>query len=67
MLKVLYVEDHPSNVRLVQRLVDRRDSVSLRVAVTGRDGLRKAATRRPDLVLLDLGAARLARSRSQAS
>jgi hypothetical protein len=43
VLKVLYVEDHPSNVRLVQRLVPL------------------------DLVLLDLGAARLARSRSQAS
>ena len=54
MLTVLYVEDHPSNARLVQRLVDRRDSVCLTVATTGRDGLLVAARLHPDLVLLDL-------------
>lgn len=54
MLNVLCVEDNPSNARLVQRLVDRRDTVCLTVATTGREGLLAAARLHPDLVLLDL-------------
>lgn len=54
MLCVLYVEDHPSNARLVQRLVERRDTVSLNVATTGREGVAMAGRLHPDLVLLDL-------------
>lgn len=54
MLSVLYVEDHPSNVRLVERLVARRDDVRLEVAGTGEQALGRAAQLRPDLVLLDL-------------
>ncbi len=54
MLSVLYVEDHPSNVHLVERLLARRPSSELHVAATGREGLRLAALLRPDVVLLDL-------------
>jgi len=54
VLRVLYVEDHPSNARLVQRLVQRRGTVCLTVATTGRDGLALAGRLKPDLVLLDL-------------
>lgn len=54
MLSVLYIEDHPSNARLVQRLVERRDTVRLTVATTGRAGVALAGRLHPDLVLLDL-------------
>ena len=53
-LAVLYVEDNPSNVRLVERLLERRPGTSLLVAGTGEEGLALARSRRPDLVLLDL-------------
>lgn len=54
MLDVLYVEDHPVNVRLMERLLARRPGVRLAVAGTGCDALRLAALGHPDLVLLDL-------------
>ena len=53
-LSVLYVEDNPSNVRLVERLLERRPGTSLLVARTGEEGLALARAARPDLVLLDL-------------
>ena len=53
-LQGLFVEDHPSNVRLVGRLLARRCDVWLHVASTGREGLRQAAACSPDVVLLDL-------------
>ena len=53
-LSVLYVEDDPSNVRLVERLLQRRPRTSLLVARTGEQGLVLARAVRPDLVLLDL-------------
>lgn len=51
---VLYVEDNPSNVRLVERVLARRPGVSLLVAMRGSVGLELARQHRPDLVLLDL-------------
>jgi signal transduction histidine kinase/ActR/RegA family two-component response regulator len=51
---VLYVEDHASNVALVERLLARRDDYELVTATSGRAGLKLATTVRPDLVLLDL-------------
>ena len=51
---VLYVEDHASNVALVERLLARRDDYDLVTAMTGRAGLKLAADVLPDLVLLDL-------------
>jgi CheY-like chemotaxis protein len=51
---VLYVEDNPSNVRLVERVLARRPDVSLLVATSGGVGLELARRHRPDLVLLDL-------------
>lgn len=53
-LRVLYIEDHPSNVRLVERVLARRGDVWLQVARTGQEGLRLAAALPPDVVLLDL-------------
>ena len=51
---VLYIEDHASNVALVERLLARRDDYDLVTAMTGRAGLKLAADVLPDLVLLDL-------------
>jgi signal transduction histidine kinase/ActR/RegA family two-component response regulator len=51
---VLYIEDNPSNVALVERLLGRRPGFELLTATTGQAGLRLAKTVRPDAVLLDL-------------
>jgi signal transduction histidine kinase/ActR/RegA family two-component response regulator len=51
---VLYIEDHQSNIALVERLLDRRDDYGLVTATSGRAGLNLAAAVLPDLVLLDL-------------
>jgi CheY-like chemotaxis protein len=51
---LLYIEDHASNVALVDRLLARRDDYDLVAATTGGAGLKLAASVVPDLVLLDL-------------
>ncbi len=50
---VLYVEDNLSNLRLIERLLQRRPGIRLLTATLGRDGLELTRQRRPDLVLLD--------------
>jgi CheY-like chemotaxis protein len=51
---VLYVEDNPVNVVLVQQLLSRWPGVQLVVAADGTSGLQRARTLMPDLVLLDM-------------
>jgi CheY-like chemotaxis protein len=51
---VLYVEDHPVNVLLMQALFTKRPQARLIVATTGEEGLRAARQDAPDLLLLDL-------------
>jgi signal transduction histidine kinase/ActR/RegA family two-component response regulator len=51
---VLYVEDNPSNLKLVQRILERRPGVRLVTAGTGRLAMSLAAQLPLDLVLLDL-------------
>jgi PAS domain S-box-containing protein len=51
---VLYIEDNISNVRLMERVLGRRPSVTLATAADGRHGVAQALAQRPDLVLLDL-------------
>ena len=51
--KVLYVEDNGSNLRLIERLLQRRSGVRLLTAANGREGLEIARRERPDLILLD--------------
>jgi hypothetical protein len=51
---VLYVEDNPANLRLVERIVAQRGDLRLLTARGGREGLDLALQYRPDLVLLDL-------------
>ena len=51
---VLYIEDNRANVRLLERLIQRRPSLALVVAPDGRQGIERALEERPDVVLLDL-------------
>lgn len=51
---VLYVEDHPVNVLLMQALFTKRPELRLVIATTAEAGLRSAIEARPDLLLLDL-------------
>jgi CheY-like chemotaxis protein len=50
---VLYIEDNPSNLKLVARILEHRPNVRLLSAREGREGLELALDRAPDLVLLD--------------
>ena len=52
--KVLYIEDNLSNIRLVERVLARRDDVEVIPATQGRLGLALARDHQPKLVLLDL-------------
>ncbi|MDF2744809.1 MAG: sensor protein, partial [Actinomycetia bacterium] len=51
---ILYVEDNPSNLRLVERVLARRGGVHLLTASEGEIVPELIRQRRPDLVLLDL-------------
>ena len=51
---VLYVEDNPLNVRLIERVMARRPDVTLVVAMEGLLAIELATQQRPDLILLDL-------------
>ncbi len=51
---VLYIEDEPLNVLLMQEVFRLRGAWQLRVAGTGRDGLAMAAALQPDAVLIDI-------------
>ncbi|SDN98397.1 ATP-binding protein [Geodermatophilus sp. DSM 45219] len=51
---VLYVEDNPSNITLVRRVLARRPHVRLVVVQDGAEAVEAAADLLPDLVLLDL-------------
>lgn len=51
---ILYIEDNPSNVRLIERALTRRPGVRLIPAMLGSLGVELAREHHPDLVLLDL-------------
>lgn len=51
---VLYIEDNPSNVRLVEKVFALRPELVLHVARDGTGGLAAARELRPALILLDL-------------
>ncbi len=51
---VLYIEDHPTNVHLMQALFKRCPHLNLVIAEDGRKARRLAATLRPGLLLVDL-------------
>ncbi len=51
---VLYIEDNPVNILLVEQLLSRWRDVRLMPAQDGATGIRMVSTLRPDLVLLDM-------------
>lgn len=53
-VELLYVEDNLSNLRLVERILARREGISLVPAMQGSIGLDLAVEHRPALILLDL-------------
>ena len=53
MANILYIEDNPDNMLLVQRALEARGH-SVVWAASGLSGLAEAESRRPDLILLDI-------------
>jgi signal transduction histidine kinase/AmiR/NasT family two-component response regulator len=51
---LLYVEDNPANLMLVEDLIARRSDMCLLSARDGIRGIEIARTRRPDLILMDI-------------
>ena len=52
--KVLYVEDNPSNLQLIEQVFESVPRVTLIAAPSGELGLEMAVAHRPDLILLDI-------------
>jgi len=52
--KVLYIEDNPINVDLVESALSRYPGITLVTASTGMEGIRLARSENPDFVLLDM-------------
>jgi CheY-like chemotaxis protein len=52
--KILYIEDNMSNLRLVQRVLERDGNIELVSAMQGQLGLELAREHQPELILLDL-------------
>jgi CheY-like chemotaxis protein len=53
MSRVLVIEDNPANLELVTTILE-ADGYQILTAEAAADGLRVAATERPDLILMDL-------------
>jgi PAS domain S-box-containing protein len=51
---ILYVEDNPSNFRLIERVLKRRPGFKLLAAMQGGIGIELAREHLPDLILLDI-------------
>ena len=51
---LLYVEDNPANLQLVERLIGRRTDLRLLSAVDGNRGVELARTCLPDVILMDI-------------
>jgi len=51
---LLYVEDNPANLTLVEQLIARRPDIRLLSAVDGTLGIELARASRPDMILMDI-------------
>jgi len=51
---LLYVEDNPANLQLVEQLIARRPDILLLSARDGKTGIRLAREKRPDVILMDI-------------
>jgi PAS domain S-box-containing protein len=53
-VRVLYIEDNPVNLMLMQAMLERLPEVQARCVISPTEGLALAAAQPPDLILLDL-------------
>jgi len=51
---LLYVEDNPANLKLVEQIIARHSDISLLTAVNGNSGIEIARVSQPDVVLMDI-------------
>jgi PAS domain S-box-containing protein len=51
---LLYVEDNPANLKLIEQLIARRADIRLLTARDGILGIQLARTHRPDVILMDI-------------
>jgi CheY-like chemotaxis protein len=51
---VLYIEDNPANLKLVEKLIARRSDLRLLTAANGKDGIGLAHGYVPDVILMDI-------------
>jgi CheY-like chemotaxis protein len=51
---LLYVEDNPANLKLVEQIIMRRPDICLLTAVTGTSGVELARYSQPDVILMDI-------------
>jgi PAS domain S-box-containing protein len=51
---LLYVEDNPANLKLIEQLIARRPDVRLLTAQNGADGIHLARISLPDVILMDI-------------
>jgi PAS domain S-box-containing protein len=51
---LLYVEDNPANLALVEQLIARRGDLKLLTAIDGHLGIELARTYQPDVILMDI-------------
>lgn len=51
---LLYIEDNPANVRLLEFVVAREDHLQLTSAVSAEEGIEMARRDQPDLILMDI-------------
>ncbi|HXF17229.1 MAG TPA: ATP-binding protein [Burkholderiales bacterium] len=54
MRTLLYVEDNPANLELVEQLIARRPELRLLSAADGNQGIEYARTYRPEVILMDI-------------
>ena len=51
---LLYVEDNPANMALVEQLIARRNDLKLLTAINGHQGIQMARAYQPDLIIMDI-------------
>jgi len=51
---LLYIEDNPANLKLVEQIIGRHPDIRLLTAVNGYGGIEIARTSQPDVILMDI-------------
>jgi len=54
LYSLLYVEDNPANLKLVEQIIARRTDIHLLTAVNGKSGIEIARVSQPDVILMDI-------------